>query len=234
MAKNGPPYTTDKGRTSWGFPGLKNIFMSLPVPLKEELVETTLKSNEQTILHINGLVMPHVLTLLENFHPRQWADEIEQTQVENGVGIQFRAVNMLWAQVVLLDVAIRLLVKALERFLAETPSSSSQDLSRILTCDFMWGEEEASVIAALIDHSASQPLSASDPVRPSYTTWDFTDAVRERCEFSAEGSFRESRAQQISDLLILRALVFIAFLILNPDTTDVCLAQGSKVEMPMI
>lgn len=87
---------------------------------------------------------------------------------------------------------------------------------------------------------ASAESSESEPPPPDYSSmglnWDLIGSLRKQAALFADldEGLREYRLEKLATLLQLRALFFIAHKMLIPDSTDVYLAEGSNVTMPMI
>ncbi|KAL2264055.1 hypothetical protein VTK26DRAFT_2841 [Humicola hyalothermophila] len=66
--------------------------------------------------------------------------------------------------------------------------------------------------------------------------WDLAGALLQQDDLfpELEGSAREHKVQKLACLLQLRALFVIALFLLMPDSSDVYLADGERVEMPMV
>jgi hypothetical protein len=66
--------------------------------------------------------------------------------------------------------------------------------------------------------------------------WDLAGSLRNQPKlFDDVGAVeREAKVQKLASLLQLRALFVIALFLLMPDSSDVYLANGERVEMPMI
>lgn len=85
------------------------------------------------------------------------------------------------------------------------------------------------------DPPNNPPLSQKDSPR-SQVQWDLAGALRKQVNLfaDAEPVAREAKVQKLACLLQLRALFVIALFMLMPDSSDVYLADGERVEMPMI
>jgi hypothetical protein len=87
------------------------------------------------------------------------------------------------------------------------------------------------------------PTPTKKPPLPSRThsssldvEWDLAGSLRKQVHLfpDLDRERREAKVQKLAVLLQLRALFVIALFILMPDSSDVYLADGERVEMPMI
>jgi hypothetical protein len=76
-----------------------------------------------------------------------------------------------------------------------------------------------------------------DPhISTSFKPWDLAHFLSKQVDLHPNnytGSCNR-KVCQIEELLKLRAVFFLGFLMLNPDSSDVYLAKESGVEMPMV
>jgi hypothetical protein len=107
------------------------------------------------------------------------------------------------------------------------------------------------------DQGSSEPVREQSPSRPRFEApklenpppppgrknssrweveWDLAGSLRNQPKlFDDVGAVeREAKVQKLASLLQLRALFVIALFLLMPDSSDVYLANGERVEMPMI
>ncbi|KAH0556283.1 hypothetical protein GP486_005792 [Trichoglossum hirsutum] len=87
------------GLYGWGISTMKIFFDYFPEELRLEIVSS------------DGLAAA-VLTaetsaLIENFNPREWATQVKQSQVESYTSTLFKPLNVLWCQIIVLDIAIQ-------------------------------------------------------------------------------------------------------------------------------
>jgi hypothetical protein len=66
--------------------------------------------------------------------------------------------------------------------------------------------------------------------------WDLAGSLRKQEDLFSDltDEKREAKVQKLASLLQLRSLFVIALFMLMPDSSDVYLADGERVEMPMI
>jgi len=68
-----------------------------------------------------------------------------------------------------------------------------------------------------------------------YQEWDLCGSILRdsNLEFGVPDTERAFQCRKLSDILKLRALFLLAYLMIGPDSSDVYLADGSEVEMPI-
>jgi len=149
-------------------------------------------------------------------------------------------VNMVWAQILLIDVAIQYLLR--DGWYDPEPEGAnpwSGRVGQVATCvvncwdaapqDKKDDEKEGDSESTVDD----LPEKETEPV---YVDWDLVAALKadHDLEFSDDEKVQAAKVQQLMELLELRGLFVIAFLLLNPDSSDVYRAEKSEVEMPMV
>lgn len=80
-----------------------------------------------------------------------------------------------------------------------------------------------------------KPADETD-ASPLDVGWDLAGSLRRQKDLFSElgEEQREAKVQKLASLLQLRALFVIALFLLSPDSSDVYLADGERVEMPMV
>lgn len=278
------------GDYTWSTPDddeLLQLYNDLPEFVRAELT-TEAKVGEPT--SAVGLVMAPCVRLLRAFDPRQWAAKVEAQY--NSPQKYFRVPNLLWIQVVVLDIAIRINIRGYMQNLCRAPGSqqhweqSEIAVLRAITSswkqDWMKTQSESvgigesasgklpetaatgatngtTSVASSVQDRVTEKHEGSDPgailtpntkpggESPHASTalhkddvnlpWDLKDHLYANLKDfygDKQSSNLELRAERLEDLLKLRALFFIAFLMIMPDSSDVVLARNSEVEMPMI
>ncbi|KAF2868371.1 hypothetical protein BDV95DRAFT_127262 [Massariosphaeria phaeospora] len=78
----------------------------------------------------------------------------------------------------------------------------------------------------------SQTTSSQPPFQP----WDLSEALTDNCDFYAHMDPAAAAREygRLATMLKLRALFFVAFLMVGPDTSQVFTARGSNARVPMI
>jgi hypothetical protein len=98
---------------------------------------------------------------------------------------------------------------------------------------FQWGTDTEPASGASVE-DVLESQAATD-TEPEMQPWDLEDALRAFAGLDWEHNpHHAERIRRLADLLKLRALFYLAFLMIIPDSTDVYLVQKSEVEMPMM
>ena len=252
------------GECGWIHQDIQEVYDTLDAPIQNDIIIKDAEGNPTG--EVRAILFPDSLLLLDNFNPNDWAATIESILVM-AVG-EYNPVNMLWAQVLLLDVSIHYLVRG-------GWTEGGSDAYEI------WSKETCAVYSAVVDAWSTEPQEreatpATDDAAPSvtqdqppstesgeqvttepssatatteptlqeptvdesskYADWDLAGALEKQpdLKFSEDPLKRKEKIRQLADLLELRALFVLAFFLLGPDSSDVYVAQGSDVEMPMI
>ena len=247
------------GHYSWGAFPLRDLFLPLPEDIREEMIPA--RNGPVEPGEMNGLVMPQTMRLLESFQPHTWAKFNDETKDYLGTGKSFRTENFLWMQVIILDIAIRLLIRGsvsqLEtvyrpRPLQEPTPQEVEDETLVETLtrwkkqpSLGWDAPELLVLGC-IHQSAALSGGPAEPITPAsskvktqsrpemYEDWDLLGALQKNSGLPQNTEKEKLRVRKLADLLKLRALFLVAFLMLNPDSSDVYRAENSEVEMPII
>ncbi|KAF2686122.1 hypothetical protein K458DRAFT_208648 [Lentithecium fluviatile CBS 122367] len=255
--------TTKSGFISWGSTSMARYLTALPEQLRDEITYgrdpckpgLASKSGED----VRVVLTQHSVKLLKKYSPLSWKADMEKEYVYS-TGHHYPAQKILWLQVVLIDIAVRLLIRGNCYAMAHddrvkpdgarlnfTPdarweSTLSTAIQRSET-EPEWNRPEAAVVSAIAESysEGKAPIGAS------------VDEAIERLEFASQqpvGSpdwrlnkflarysgldLSDSTFQRLADMLKLRMAFFLAYLAIGPDSSDVYDYRGSQVEMPMI
>jgi hypothetical protein len=214
----------------WIFQETKDVYDSLEPTEQDELI---IRHDGSHTRDVNLVLFTECYSLLEQFNPKRWAAKIEKDV--SLTMVDFRPTNLLWAQVLLLDVAIQFLIRG------QWHSGDTVGYD-------IWTKEVVAVITALVNSwecSEAQPPHGfgaeklSPPAKQpaiDVMEWDLIGGLRKQSDLfvNPEPPVRDQKLQKLAGLLQLRALFFLAFLMLIPDSSEVYLAEKSNVEMPMI
>ncbi|KAK4233080.1 hypothetical protein C8A03DRAFT_39236 [Achaetomium macrosporum] len=90
--------------------------------------------------------------------------------------------------------------------------------------------------AAEMPKPPKKPFLGRTDSSPLDVEWDLAGSLRRQANLFPDLGYeeREAKVQKLACLLQLRALFVIALFILMPDSSDVYLTDGERVEMPMI
>jgi hypothetical protein len=137
-------------------------------------------------------IFPDTLVLLDKFRPAEWAAKIESILVV-AVG-EYRPVNMLWAQIIILDISIHYLVRG-----GWTQTDEEFQL---------WSKETIAVFNAVIDSwcprfgkGASPSTNSSNPTgnpKADAASLSSTKATREKQE-KEESKLEENGASKLDE-----------------------------------
>jgi hypothetical protein len=206
---------------------------------------------------VNTIVMPHALSLLKAFNPRQWASKLQAT-TRFIAAKRYNVENLLWAQIIVLDITIRLITRdcrveqldkpeptiagGLER--QETSTLPEDQIFKRRIMGGPWGLPEVNLVTAITkgwmledpdekDASDTQPSRSTIPLP---IRWNLASDLEEHSQinFGGDPKTTSKRFKELEDLLKIRALFVVALFMLGPDSSDVYLAENSDIEMPMI
>lgn len=94
---------SDNGTYGWGVTQMKEVYDVIPPELQREIVP-----NEQEA-QANAVLTPSTAGLLRRFQLQQWSASIHEGR-QAGL-LDYRAVNCLWIQIIILDVAIQYCIR---------------------------------------------------------------------------------------------------------------------------
>jgi hypothetical protein len=244
------------GIYGWGIADMRKLYDLIPEALQRELVESVPGVNTAKA---NAVLSPDTLTVLRKFELEKWRRYTEESELCAGTG--FKAINLLWIQVVLLDIAIQFLIRGGWSFRSRplVHHDNDEDNERKLNerlYNETWGEKEAQAAASVVD--AWRPgdvgqienpadvilgdFSDSEDDDPDWTglggqlrDWDLAGAL-ENNPYVFQGlsvATRKNNCQRLAELLELRAIFLIALLYMHPDSSDVYVIERQDIEMPM-
>lgn len=91
----------------WIYKDTKEVYDSCQKEIQDELILREADGNYTG--DVRAVLIPDAAALLENFDPKSWAAKMESFVALSIVA--FRPTNLLWVQIVLLDVGIHFLVR---------------------------------------------------------------------------------------------------------------------------
>lgn len=100
--------STSFGFTGWGFGCLSGFYAQLPSKLKAHIMPPTRIGNQMKNVYL--ILVPEVLCLLQNYSPTTWAEDLVSARSLPGSNPVLPQ-NLLWIQIVVLDIAIRLQIR---------------------------------------------------------------------------------------------------------------------------
>lgn len=261
------------------FQETKEVFDSLDEKEQDKII---IRQDGQHTGDVNIVLFSDCDSLLHNFKPRDWSAKIERIIALSMV--KYRPVNMVWAQILILDVAIHFLVRggwyegptegynvATDEVAAvvaavvdswqgtDTEAESETPAVPLATISDPAGERQSykggnqerqqgtvhgSVAAAgqhgsgsdgTTDNAGRHQHTDTHPVEPTIV-WDLVGSLEKQPNLfrTLQSEVRQERLRKLANLLQLRTIFYAAFLMLNPDSSDVYRAESSSVEMPII
>jgi len=90
---------SDVGTYGWGITSMYDVFKAMPNEVQRDLVPN------EDVWEVNALLIPETVRLLKDFNIDAWAGSI--LEANQTLLISFNAINCLWIQIVILDVAIQ-------------------------------------------------------------------------------------------------------------------------------
>lgn len=85
------------------------------------------------------------------------------------------------------------------------------------------------------DNADRHQHTDTHPMEPKIV-WDLVGSLKKQPNLfrTLQSELRQERLRKLASLLQLRTIFYAAFLMLNPDSSDVYRAESSSVEMPII
>jgi hypothetical protein len=127
--------TYEDGSFGWLVSNMRDIYDACPEAVKDQIIV----SNEGTV-NVNAVLMPVTIALLENFSPREWEKTTAQQAVPIGA---FRVLNLVWIQILILDIAIQYSIRGGWR--TAPTAAPVKGVSAVRP----WGTQEIGVIGAI-------------------------------------------------------------------------------------
>ncbi|KAG7406357.1 hypothetical protein Forpe1208_v013582 [Fusarium oxysporum f. sp. rapae] len=90
---------SDVGTYGWGITRMYDIFKAMPEEVQRDLVP------DEGVWEVNALLIPETARLLMDFNIDAWASSI--VEANQTLLISFKAINCLWIQIIVLDIAIQ-------------------------------------------------------------------------------------------------------------------------------
>lgn len=237
------------GLYSWGICSLAELYSQLPDSVKGSMVEYSLcKTDNNLDKYIRSkdsnvtrsIFLPHTLKLLADFRPTHWKYQLTGKQRANVVK-KWSADHLLWAQIVLIDITIRLVVSGDSEKIDAPKIDSPRDkddekLSTPTDTDITqsWELREVHIVQAIAAswriHERYQGKKPQHMLK-----WDLIPYLKESQAIQCPaGNSLDERYERLADLIKTRALFVVALFTLGPDTSDIFLAQEYGIHMPMI
>ncbi|KAB8067021.1 hypothetical protein BDV29DRAFT_163927 [Aspergillus leporis] len=204
----------DDRRLGWIYGDIAGVYHKCDSEVQRGLIERGPEANPSS--KVNAVLFPDALALLKDFNPKHWALRLEN--ILSLSALNFHAPNLLWAQIALLDVTIHYLIHTRWHEPHEDPYT-------------LWNNQTVAVIQAVTNSWKDSESKSANPM-----AWNLAASLTKQSDLFPQGSHfqRDENITQLEVLLKLRSLFVLAFLMLNPDSSDIYLAEGTEVVMPMV
>ena len=249
------PFLGKKPAYSWLASRLNDDYKDLPRTVRDNIASSR-PQHPRTAYNVKALILPWTFELLKSYRPLEWAKRFRR-RCRDTRKSHLHPCKLLWTQLVLLDISIRLQIKGSTQILDGSVEEAIELQAVDMELDFNRSmiAEAPSIVAAITDSHrvGGIPLQASfatssghdlndvdhklDPsAEPVYHHWDLHGSLVKHCTFyndmeSGEASIEYKR---LAIMLKLRALFFIAFLMVGPDSSSVYEARGSQAQVIII
>jgi hypothetical protein len=208
-----------------------------------------------------GRVFPRCLGLLKEFRPWKWADEVieelssawEELRVylpraagaPHPIQGHMAAKNLLWTQLYLLDEDIRALVDEMlgrgERVWHLHEEKAFRNEQARAKADEIGGKSLEMLIIEAVHSSritavgeGTGSAKSNKEGEMAEDPWDLEAALLAQDGIPSGTDDQKARIRALADLLKLRALFFMVYLMLMPESTAVYQCKESPVAMPMM
>ncbi|CAO2649518.1 Nn.00g069030.m01.CDS01 [Neocucurbitaria sp. VM-36] len=250
------PFLCQKPAYSWLASSLSNEYNSLEKSIRDS-ISSSRPQHPRTAYNVKSLILPWTFELLKDYRPFEWAQRF-QRRCRDTHKSQFHPCKLLSTQLIILDIGIRLQIKGsphkldgrVEEGIELQEMDMEQEFNRSLIL------EAPSIVAAIMDSHllGSIPPQPTDPgidiatdvklkdttddtyQKLKYRPWDLHSALLKHCTFYDDMDVDEASMEykRLAIMLRLRALIFIAFLMIGPDTSLVYNARGSPAQVHII
>ncbi|KAJ4367054.1 hypothetical protein N0V83_007584 [Neocucurbitaria cava] len=237
------PFLSRKPAYSW----LTSRFSAEYNSLEKGITESISSSRPQgprTVYNAKALLLPWTFELLKDYRPLDWSRRF-QRRCRDTHKSHFHPCKLLATQLIILDMGIRLQIKGSARMIDGRVDQGielqdidlDQDFSRSLIL------EAPCIVAAIVNSHTllrSVPSQTATDVKDQelkYQPWDLSGALRRHCTFydnDMEPNEAAIEYERLAIMLKLRALFFLAFLMIGPDTSSVYKARESQAQVPII
>jgi hypothetical protein len=212
---------SDSGQYCWGTDYMKSYFDICPSVLQAEILY-----NQKA----HAVLTRDIVAILKHFEVEGWLEYYTHSQ--QGSFSNLRPLNLLWTQIIILDIAIQYII----RDGWGIPDIDRDDPDSVFNEG--WQQQEANVAFAITKswRLPIESLTANKKGPPVYTDWNLANALEAHSGINADGDTAalQSRLQKLADLLELRGLVWIFFMLCHPDSSDVYLMADENIELPMV
>lgn len=228
MSKNYLGMDEKTGWTGWDHGEIATIYWSCSDNVQKQIIPR-LPNENNTLGEPEIVLFPDTASLLEKFQVREWDNDLKRNLIFSPNS--YSPKSMIWAQIMILDVGIHYLIhgrwpegdfkKHKDRSLA-VMSAIKNAWIRATKCNWdLVGTIGAENILTFSPRPSTPP-SNPDLANPNPVNPNLGDQIR------------EGRVKKLANMLELRAIFYLAFLIIGPDSSDVYVTRDSEVEVVII
>ncbi|OAL51054.1 hypothetical protein IQ07DRAFT_599057 [Pyrenochaeta sp. DS3sAY3a] len=237
------PFLGKQPGYSWLTTRLHEQYTALPENVRQVLSSS--KPSLHPVHNVRVLIMPWTLELLKNFQPTDWVKSL-RARSQNTRRADISPCRLLWVQLILLDISIRLEIKGSPERMDGHKSGKIrelQDMELEQNLSDVMIAEGPSMIAAITDSQMKhrpgrEPMheKADQSRKGQFYAWGLKGPLAKNCTFfeNLRVADPELEYRRLALMLKLRALFFIAFLMVGPDSTQVYEARNSSAEARII
>jgi hypothetical protein len=234
----------------WIFQEKYRLFSLLDEASQDEIIPT--EGGEYTG-DVHPVLFTECYALLRKFNPRRWAANIEK--VVSTKLHYFRPQNMIWAQIMLLDIAIHVLVRggfyhghkegydiwtkevvAVIQAVVDSWDGCAVNVDTSKSCLVTPDDLRDRQASNSSNQQSSRPGQGLTPPSREEVVWDLAGSLRKQPDLfkNLSADERLKKVDKLAALLQLRALFVMALFMVMPDSSDVWMADRYTVQMPMI
>lgn len=241
------------GWTGWDHGEIATIYWSCSDNVQKQIIPR-LPNEYNTLGEPEIVLFPETASLLEKFQVREWDTDLKRILIFSPNS--YSPKSMIWAQIMILDVGIHYLIhgrwpegdfkKHKERSLA-VMSAIKNAWIRATKCNWdLVSTIGAENVLTFKPRPATPPANPNpanpdlanlnlvnpNPVNPNTVNPNTVNLNPVKPNLGDQ--IREGRVRKLANMLELRAIFYLAFLIIGPDSSDVYRTRDSKVEVAII
>ncbi|KAF2261070.1 hypothetical protein CC78DRAFT_608891 [Lojkania enalia] len=238
---------------SWLFGRLRQQYAALPPRFRETLCSSR-PQKRRSAYNVKILVMPLVRRLFARFEPVVWAETLKKK--ERDMRWKLYPINILWLQTVLLDIAIRIQIKGsieamdeCDRWTMDKDTNLSDDeclitegksIVKAITESYYLDGKRPEYLQDISNHATSslnnQNAQTEQSKQSTFRPWNLERALMHYCDFYADMDPEQAELEyrRLAIMLKLRSLVFFAFLMVGPDSSQLYESRASLAQIPIV
>lgn len=150
---------SDGGLYGWGLTKMRDLYDAVPIEIQRAIVP------DEQQWAVNAILTPDTAKLLKTFEPDKWSASIREAN-ETEL-ISFKAINCLWIQILVLDIAIQFYIRGhwgfepmrnakeeseMERLVSNLEAENFAEIVRVYNPYFneSWGLKEAAIVSGIV------------------------------------------------------------------------------------